>query len=112
MKVPVSVRAATSDAADIVQRRLTLWAVVGVLSLTAFGFATAALFLALTEPLGTAGACVIVACGYAGLAVVIVLASRGREGPAQRTAADRLSDEDAIGHLVATFAAAYRAARD
>ena len=115
MNVNDAVKAATSDAAEVVERRLLLWAVVGTLTLTAVGFATATLYLVLAKPLGPAWACALtaIACALTALAVILIFRIRRPDATHKTDPGETqgLSDQDAVGHLIATFAAAYRATK-
>ena len=104
------------EVAGRAQRRLFLGLVAWGMGLVAFGFGNAALFLAMLPGLGALRTCAVLAVIYA-LAAAFVLAVTRREQdrvppPAARLAEPRaMSDDDAIGHLVATFLAALRATR-
>lgn len=100
------------------ERRAQRVAFVGglmmLLTATAIGFATAAVYLALAPHLGAVNACLLIAMANLLIALVIFLMVRGagetereRESPPERPELE----PDAISHLIATFLAGVRAGR-
>lgn len=105
---------AARDAARRAQRGVILGGILAVLVGTAFGFATAALYLALAGAAGALVACLAIAAGYLAVALLIVaLARRGAPPPEGRPPRERPGLEpDAVSHLIATFLAGVRAGRE
>ncbi len=84
--------------------------VVAVLVATAFGFLTAALYLALAGAAGAIAACLAIAGAYLVIALVVYLAARSTaQAPPARAAGP---EPDAISQLIDTFLAGVRAGRE
>lgn len=96
-------------------RGLVAGAVVAVLTGVAFGFLTAALYMAFAGQVGAVAACLAVAGLYLVAALLVVLVARkagGARSEPRRPPERPGLPPDAIGHLVATFLAGVRAGRE
>lgn len=98
------------------QRGLVLGCVLAAVLTVAFGFATAALYLALAAEMKPVHACLAIAGGYLAVALVVLLAARSGGSARERRPPpppDRRGLEpDAVSHLIATFLAGMRAGRE
>lgn len=110
------VECAAEEAARRVQRGVVLGCVLAALLAVAFGFATAALYLALATELSPLHACLAVAGAYLVAALIVLLVARsgnGRPRPRRRPPPERRDgDSDAVSQLIATFLAGVRAGRE
>lgn len=99
------------------QRGLVVGCLLATLLTVAFGFATAALYLALAAEMKPVYACLVVAGAYLVVAIIVLLL--GRSGNGSKTAQrpppppERPGLEpDAVSQLIATFLAGMRAGRE
>lgn len=98
------------------QRGLVVGCLLATLLTVAFGFATAALYLALAAEMKPVYACLVVAGAYLVLALIVFVV--GRSGNGSRTAQRPPPPErpglepDAVSQLIATFLAGVRAGRE
>ncbi len=98
------------------QRGLVVGGILAALLTVAFGFATAALYLALVTMMVPVHACLVIAGAYVVVALIVLLVARSGNGstpeqpppPEERPGAE----PDAVSHLVATFLAGMRAGRE
>ena len=110
-----AVECAVEEAARRVQRGIVLCTVLTVLGATAFGFATAAVYLALAAEMRPLYACLVIAGACLALALLAVLIARGGGGggkPERRPPERPRPPPDAVSHLIATFLAGVRAGRE
>ncbi len=106
---------AVEAAARRVRAGAILGCVVATLGVTAFGFATAALYLALAAEMRPVFACLAIAGGYLLAALVVLLLARSGGAPpgSPPPPLERpRAEPDAVSHLIATFLAGMRAGRE
>lgn len=110
---------AVESALKRTQRGLIVGCVLAALLAAAFGFATAALYLALAAQMQPLYACLVIAGGFLVLALLVLLVARAgnapdtRRPPRERPDPERPGLEpDAVSHLIATFLAGVRAGRE
>ena len=107
-----------SEAASVARearRRLMAIIIVAASGIVACSFFTAAAFLALSPKVGTIATCVLLGAFYLVVALAVEVVARSRQSEKRQTSAEMkpgMSDQDAIGHLVSTFMAGLRAARN
>lgn len=97
------------------QRGLVVGGILAALLTVAFGFATAALYLALATMMVPVHACLVIAGAYVVVALIVLLVARSGNGstPEPPPPPERPGVEpDAVSHLVATFLAGMRAGRE
>lgn len=97
------------------QRGLVIGCILAALLTVVFGFATAALYLALAAEMRPVYACLVVAGGYLAVALLVLLAARiGRSSPPKRPPPPEHPglEPDAVSQLIATFLAGVRAGRE
>ena len=98
------------------QRGLVVGCLLAALLAVAFGFATAALYLALAAEMKPVYACLVIAGAYLVVALIVVLVARSGNGskPARRPPPPERPglEPDAVSQLIATFLAGVRAGRE
>lgn len=105
----------TRKAEQRAQRVVFVGGLMMLLTATAIGFATAALYLALAPWLGAVNACLLIAAADLVIVLAIfVLARRPGEAKRERRPPPERSElePDAISHLINTFLAGVRAGRE
>lgn len=115
-RIARTVTGAAEEAARRAQKGAIVGCVLATLGVTAFGFATAALYLALVAEMRPVYACLAVAGAYLAVALVVLLLARitgKRRKPAPRPPVEQRPPEpDAVSELIATFLAGVRAGRE
>lgn len=114
-RITRTVTCAAEEAARRAQKGAIVGCVLATLGVTAFGFATAALYLALVAEMRPVYACLAVAGAYLVVALVVLLLARRGKGrrPARHPPPERRPPEpDAVSELIATFLAGVRAGRE
>lgn len=101
---------AAGRAAAMASRQLLVAVASTIFGLTAFGFATAALYIAISSEVGALRACIAVAVMFA--AVAVALRVNSRPVTSRQPATTPPPREDAIQHLVSTFVAGVGAGRE
>ena len=108
-----AVECAVEEAVRRAQRGIALGLVLAVLGTTAFGFAVAAVYLALAAEMRPLYACLVIAGACVALALLAVLIARSGGGkPARRPPEPPPPPRDAVSNLIATFLAGVRAGRE
>ena len=102
------------DSARRARRTLLVGGALALLAVTALGFATAALYLSVSELAGPPLACLVIAAGYglAALGVWLALLDHGEARQSRSSSVSPGLERDAVSELIATFLAGVRAGRE